>query len=84
MNWIFSRSERVGKTGVGGILLKEAKYINLSLHFLEQVKNFILLILINLQYCLYFPFQKDFLPSVIFFIFSHNFVGDHCIVRENS
>ena len=31
------RSERVGKTGVGGTLLKEAKYINLSLHFLEQV-----------------------------------------------
>lgn len=30
-------SERVGKTGVGGTLLTEAKYINLSLHFLEQV-----------------------------------------------
>ncbi|XP_030854411.1 kinesin-like protein KIF6 [Strongylocentrotus purpuratus] len=30
-------SERVAKTGVGGNLLKEAKYINLSLHFLEQV-----------------------------------------------
>ena len=30
-------SERVGKTGVGGTLLAEAKYINLSLHFLEQV-----------------------------------------------
>ena len=31
------RSERVGKTGVVGTLLSEAKYINLSLHFLEQV-----------------------------------------------
>ncbi|XP_063958101.1 kinesin-like protein KIF6 [Lytechinus pictus] len=30
-------SERVAKTGVGGNLLKEAKYINLSLHYLEQV-----------------------------------------------
>ncbi|ESO96459.1 hypothetical protein LOTGIDRAFT_115944 [Lottia gigantea] len=30
-------SERVSKTGVNGVLLTEAKYINLSLHFLEQV-----------------------------------------------
>ncbi|KAI9004755.1 P-loop containing nucleoside triphosphate hydrolase protein [Gaertneriomyces semiglobifer] len=30
-------SERVGRTGIGGNLLKEAKYINLSLHYLEQV-----------------------------------------------
>eukprot|EP00403_Amphidinium_massartii_P049291 CAMPEP_0178463526 /NCGR_PEP_ID=MMETSP0689_2-20121128/50379_1 /TAXON_ID=160604 /ORGANISM="Amphidinium massartii, Strain CS-259" /LENGTH=870 /DNA_ID=CAMNT_0020090413 /DNA_START=81 /DNA_END=2693 /DNA_ORIENTATION=- len=30
-------SERVSKTGVEGNLLKEAKYINLSLHYLEQV-----------------------------------------------
>lgn len=32
-------SERVGKTGVGGQLLTEAKYINLSLHYLEQVRT---------------------------------------------
>jgi len=31
-------SERVGKTGVGGTLLMEAKFINSSLHFLEQVE----------------------------------------------
>lgn len=31
-------SERVGKTGVCGQLLTEAKYINLSLHYLEQVR----------------------------------------------
>lgn len=31
-------SERVAKTGVGGQLLTEAKYINLSLHYLEQVR----------------------------------------------
>uniref|UniRef100_A0A672USH5 Kinesin-like protein n=1 Tax=Strigops habroptila TaxID=2489341 RepID=A0A672USH5_STRHB len=30
-------SERVAKTGVEGHLLTEAKYINLSLHYLEQV-----------------------------------------------
>jgi kinesin family protein 6/9 len=30
-------SERVSKTGVDGNILKEAKYINLSLHYLEQV-----------------------------------------------
>ncbi|XP_027027796.2 kinesin-like protein KIF6 isoform X3 [Tachysurus fulvidraco] len=30
-------SERVGKSGVGGHILTEAKYINLSLHYLEQV-----------------------------------------------
>jgi len=30
-------SERVAKTQIGGTLLKEAKYINLSLHYLEQV-----------------------------------------------
>ena len=30
-------SERVSKTGLSGSLLGEAKYINLSLHFLEQV-----------------------------------------------
>ena len=39
MHWIHIayRSERVGKTGVSGTLLSEAKYINLSLHCLEQV-----------------------------------------------
>eukprot|EP00163_Fabomonas_tropica_P022441 TRINITY_DN3912_c0_g1_i12.p1 TRINITY_DN3912_c0_g1~~TRINITY_DN3912_c0_g1_i12.p1 ORF type:complete len:770 (+),score=264.45 TRINITY_DN3912_c0_g1_i12:167-2476(+) len=30
-------SERTGKTGSGGVLLQEAKYINKSLSFLEQV-----------------------------------------------
>jgi len=28
----------VSKTGVNGLLLTEAKYINLSLHYLEQVR----------------------------------------------
>lgn len=30
-------SERAAKTGIDGMLLREAKYINLSLHYLEQV-----------------------------------------------
>lgn len=30
-------SERVSRTMIDGVLLKEAKYINLSLHYLEQV-----------------------------------------------
>lgn len=32
-------SERVKKSNVAGTLLTEAKYINLSLHFLEQVQH---------------------------------------------
>lgn len=31
-------SERVSKTGADGKTLKQAKYINLSLHYLEQVR----------------------------------------------
>ena len=30
-------SERVKKTGIEGTVFREARYINLSLHFLEQV-----------------------------------------------
>lgn len=33
----FHRSERVSRTKIDGTILKEAKYINLSLHYLEQV-----------------------------------------------
>ena len=37
-------SERVSKTRILGTILSEAKHINLSLHFLEQV-------IISLQVC---------------------------------
>lgn len=39
METLFScfSSERIHKTGVDGTILTEAKYINLSLHYLEQV-----------------------------------------------
>ncbi len=32
-------SERASKTGIDGTTLREAKYINLSLHYLEQVRG---------------------------------------------
>ena len=32
-------SERVKKTGIEGTVLREARYINLSLHFLEQERK---------------------------------------------
>lgn len=35
-------SDRVSKTGLNGQLLTEAKYINLSLHYLEQVTTVLL------------------------------------------
>lgn len=34
---LHNRSERVSRTKIDGTTLKEAKYINLSLHYLEQV-----------------------------------------------
>lgn len=39
-------SDRVSKTGLNGQLLTEAKYINLSLHYLEQVETLSYLIII--------------------------------------
>ena len=37
----------MGKTGVGGTLLAEAKYINLSLHNLEHVSHGTDLVVLN-------------------------------------
>lgn len=42
-------SERVSKTNIDGTILREAKFINLSLHYLEQV-------IIALQVGLYITF----------------------------
>ena len=39
LHLLYYRSERIGKTGVSGTLLTEAKYINLSLHHLERVRT---------------------------------------------
>eukprot|EP00111_Clytia_hemisphaerica_P022991 TCONS_00067660-protein len=53
-------SERVGKTGVAGTLLKEAKYINLSLHFLEQV-----IIALSEKTRSHIPYRNSMMTSVL-------------------
>ncbi|XP_041351930.1 kinesin-like protein KIF6 [Gigantopelta aegis] len=53
-------SERVAKSGVNGILLTEAKYINLSLHYLEQV--IIALAEKNRQHI---PYRNSMMTSVL-------------------
>ena len=52
-------SERVKKTGIEGTVLREARYINLSLHFLEQV-------IISLQERHKFvPYRNSMMTSVL-------------------
>ncbi|CAN0399691.1 unnamed protein product [Lampetra fluviatilis] len=53
-------SERVSKTGVGGILLTEAKYINLSLHYLEQV-----IIALSEKNRSHVPYRNSMMTSVL-------------------
>ncbi|KAL2099403.1 hypothetical protein ACEWY4_005883 [Coilia grayii] len=53
-------SERVGKTGVGGQLLTEAKYINLSLHYLEQV-----IIALSEKNRSHIPYRNSLMTSVL-------------------
>ncbi|KAG9336838.1 hypothetical protein JZ751_003186 [Albula glossodonta] len=53
-------SERVGKTGVGGQLLTEAKYINLSLHYLEQV-----IIALSEKNRTHIPYRNSMMTSVL-------------------
>ncbi|XP_022097361.1 kinesin-like protein KIF6 [Acanthaster planci] len=53
-------SERVGKTGVGGTLLTEAKYINLSLHFLEQV-----IVALSEKSRSHIPYRNSMMTSVL-------------------
>ncbi|KAK7483515.1 hypothetical protein BaRGS_00025189 [Batillaria attramentaria] len=53
-------SERVGKTGVNGVLLTEAKYINLSLHFLEQV-----IIALSEKNRQHVPYRNSMMTSVL-------------------
>lgn len=45
-------SDRVSKTGLNGQLLTEAKYINLSLHYLEQVATSETYFLFEIIYCI--------------------------------
>ncbi|KAM4835055.1 kinesin-like protein KIF6 isoform 1-T1 [Thomomys bottae] len=53
-------SERVAKTGVGGQLLTEAKYINLSLHYLEQV-----IIALSEKHRSHIPYRNSMMTSVL-------------------
>lgn len=53
-------SERIGKTGVGGTLLTEAKYINLSLHYLEQV-----IVALSERSRTHIPYRNSMLTSVL-------------------
>lgn len=53
-------SERVGKTNVGGTLLAEAKYINLSLHYLEQV-----IVALSEKSRSHIPYRNSMMTSVL-------------------
>ncbi|XP_045399582.1 kinesin-like protein KIF6 isoform X2 [Lemur catta] len=53
-------SERVAKTGIGGQLLTEAKYINLSLHYLEQV-----IIALSEKHRSHIPYRNSMMTSVL-------------------
>ncbi|XP_016353805.1 kinesin-like protein KIF6 [Sinocyclocheilus anshuiensis] len=53
-------SERVGKSGVGGQILTEAKYINLSLHYLEQV-----IIALSEKNRSHIPYRNSMMTSVL-------------------
>ncbi|XP_011403132.1 PREDICTED: kinesin-like protein KIF6 [Amphimedon queenslandica] len=53
-------SERIGKTGVGGALLTEAKYINLSLHSLEQV-----IVALSEKSRSHIPYRNSMMTSVL-------------------
>lgn len=53
-------SERIGKTGVVGNLATEAKYINLSLHYLEQV-----IVALGERSRTHIPYRNSMMTSVL-------------------
>lgn len=53
-------SERIGKTGANGVLLTEAKYINLSLHYLEQV-----IVALSEKNRSHVPYRNSMMTSVL-------------------
>ena len=55
-----SSSERVSKTNVNGLLLTEAKYINLSLHYLEQV-----IVALSEKHRSHIPYRNSMMTSVL-------------------
>uniref|UniRef100_A0A3P8RW44 Kinesin family member 6 n=1 Tax=Amphiprion percula TaxID=161767 RepID=A0A3P8RW44_AMPPE len=65
-------SDRVSKTGLNGQLLTEAKYINLSLHYLEQV-----IIALSEKNRSHIPYRNSMLTSVL-----RDSLGGNCIRRN--
>lgn len=63
------RSERVHKTGEEGIVLEEAKHINLSLHYLEQV-----IVALSDNTRTHVPYRNCVLTSAL-----RDSLGDNCI-----
>ena len=53
-------SERVSKSNVNGLLLTEAKYINLSLHYLEQV-----IVALSEKHRSHIPYRNSMMTSVL-------------------
>eukprot|EP00039_Didymoeca_costata_P015798 m.273669 g.273669 ORF g.273669 m.273669 type:complete len:771 (-) comp16282_c2_seq5:76-2388(-) len=53
-------SERIGKTGVTGSLATESKYINLSLHYLEQV-----IVALSEKSRRHIPYRNSMMTSVL-------------------
>ena len=53
-------SERVSKSNVHGVLLTEAKYINLSLHYLEQV-----IVALSEKNRSHIPYRNSMMTSVL-------------------
>uniref|UniRef100_A0A0L8I8M1 Kinesin-like protein n=1 Tax=Octopus bimaculoides TaxID=37653 RepID=A0A0L8I8M1_OCTBM len=53
-------SERVAKSGANGLLLTEAKYINLSLHYLEQV-----IVALSEKNRSHIPYRNSMMTSVL-------------------
>jgi len=53
-------SERISKSGVNGLLLTEAKYINLSLHYLEQV-----IVALAEKNRMHVPYRNSLMTSVL-------------------
>ena len=62
-------SERVAKSGVSGQLLTEAKYINLSLHYLEQV-----IVALSEHGRSHVPYRNSLMTSVL-----RDSLGGNCI-----
>lgn len=62
-------SERVGKTGVSGTLLNEAKYINLSLLFLEQV-----IVALSEKSRTHIPYRNSMMTSML-----RDSLGGNCL-----